>query len=281
MMTEINLVAVVQDSFGGLLANVPVTFSTEVGSLASGGAAIFTDVSGQALDTLTVRQVDISGLTEPFFSVTARTTGEGGVTIEEIVEIDILGGLASLLFQASPTFVSSQTGGSINLSAQVFDGAGDPLAGINVNFLTEVGSLGTQGSIPTNSNGVSTDVLTVTPADVAGFVGSAFTVRAQARGFGGIVLEQTQSIRIQTGFPRASFGVEGLPGPEIIFTDLSTGQQPLSCSWTFGSGASPGTSSTCGDQMVTYATPGPKTVTLVVTNVLGQDETSTVIELNF
>jgi PKD repeat protein len=97
-------------------------------------------------------------------------------------------------------------------------------------------------------------------------------VRAQARGLGGLVLEETVSIRIQTGFPHAEFNFTGAPGNVVTFTNLSTGQQPLSCSWDFGAGANPGTSSSCASPIVvTYTTPGNKTVSLVVSNVLGSD----------
>lgn len=280
--TDISLVAVLQDDFGSLLPNVPVTFSTEVGSLASGGAAIFTDTSGQALDTLTVRRVDISNLAEAFFTVTARATGEGGVAIEETVDIDILGGPVSMFFSANPTSVSSETGGVVDLTAGVRDGAGDGLPGVNVNFLTEIGSLASGGApILTDAEGLARDVLTVTPADLAGFVGSTFIVRAEAAGFGGVVLEESVSIRIQTGFPIASFTFTGPPTCCVVtFFNDSTGQEPLTCDWNFGSGANPGTSNSCADgQQVTYATPGTKTVTLTVTNVLGTDMTSGTFEL--
>jgi hypothetical protein len=279
--TDISLVAVVQDEFGSLLPSVPVTFSTEIGSLASGGAAVFTDTAGQALDTLTVRREELSGLTEPFFTVTVRATGEGGTVIEESVDIDVLGGPASMFFQATPTSVSSEVGGVVDLLAGVRDGSGDPLAGVNVNFLTEIGSLASGGvPIETGPDGLASDVLTVTPADLAGFVGSTFTVRAQAAGFGGLVLEQTATIRIQTGFPIASFSFSiDEPTNTVDFFDNSTGQAPLSCEWDFGAGANPGTSSSCGDHEVTYVTTGTKTVSLTVSNVLGTDTASATFEI--
>ncbi len=281
--TVITLVAVLQDDFGSLLPNVPVTFSTQVGSLASGGAAIFTNTSGEAIDTLTVRREEISSLVEPFFTVTARATGEGGIAIEEIVDIDVLGGPASMFFQANPSSVSSETGGVVNLTALVRDGAGDGLPGVNVNFGTEIGSLASGGApIETGPDGLAVDVLTVTPADLAGFVGSTFTVLAQAAGFGGVVLEGTETIRIQTGFPVASFTFVPDPlNPNIItFTNESTGQEPLTCDWNFGVGANPGTSNSCLDgQQVTYVTPGTKTVTLTVSNVLGSSMASATFEI--
>ncbi len=280
-VTEISLVAVVQDTFGSLVPNVPVVFSTEIGALTSGGAAIFTDSSGQALDTLTVRREDLSGLAEPFFTVTARATGEGGAPIEEIVEIDVLGGPASMFLQATPSFVSEETGGEVQLLAGVRDGAGQPLEGALVNFLTELGSLASGGAaVPTGPDGNAIDILTVSPGDLAGFPSSSFNVRAQVAGFGGTVLEETFAIRIQTGFPRASFDLMiDEPTNTVTFINTSTGQEPLACEWDFGEGANPGTSSSCDPAPVTYATPGTKTVQLTVSNVLGTDSTSATFTL--
>jgi hypothetical protein len=273
-VTEISLLAVVQDTFGSLLPNVGVTFSTESGNLESGGAALFTDENGQVLETLTVRRADIADNAEGFFTVTARATGEGGTPIEGIVEIDITGGPSSMFLQATPTSVSQQSGGTVNLLVGVRDASGDPLQGANVNFLTEVGSLASGGGVvQTAADGTVRDTLTVTAADLAGFPSSSFLVRAQVAGFGGAILEETQSIRIQTGFPVASF-IFDIEGSDVTFTNTSTGQQPLTCTWNFGQGANPGTSSQCPGQTVTYTTPGNKTVTLTVTNSLGTDQAS-------
>jgi hypothetical protein len=229
-----------------------------------------------------VRSDQLSGLAEPFFTVTARATGEGGAPIEESVEIDVLGGPVSMFFQATPTSVSSETGGVVDLLAGVRDGSGDPLGGVNVNFLTEIGTLASGGTpITTAADGLARDVLTVTPADLAGFVGSTFIVRAQAAGFGGLVLEETVTIRIQTGFPVASFTFTGPPDTVVTFFNDSTGQEPLTCSWDFGQGANPGTSNSCADgQQVTYVTPGTKTVSLTVANILGTDTASSTFTIN-
>lgn len=270
--TEISLLAVVQDTFGTLLPNVGVTFSTEAGNLDSGGAALFTDSNGQVVETLTVLRSDIADNSEGFFTVTARATGEGGTPIDGTAEINITGGPASIFFQATPTSVSQQTGGTVQLLVGVRDASGDALPGANANFLTELGSLASGGAVlQTGADGTVRDTLTVSAADLAGFPSSAFTVRAQVAGFGGVVLEESQSIRIQTGFPVASFSFS-INGSDVTFSNTSTGQQPLSCSWNFGQGANPGTSSQCPGQTVTYTTPGNKTVTLTVSNSLGSDQ---------
>ncbi|MEJ2084517.1 MAG: PKD domain-containing protein [Acidobacteriota bacterium] len=56
----LNLLALVKDDVGRGVANAPVNFITEAGTLASGGAVVQTDEGGQASDTLSV-SADITG----------------------------------------------------------------------------------------------------------------------------------------------------------------------------------------------------------------------------
>lgn len=65
----------------------------------------------------------------------------------------------------------------------------------------------------------------------------------------------------------------------LVIEDLTTGTG-LTYSWNFGAGASPATSNTGGDKNVSYSTPGTKTVTLTVTNIVGTSTTSFDIEVN-
>jgi hypothetical protein len=263
------------DGDGAPLVGAFISFRSEIGALASGGASKQTDESGAATDMLTVTRNDISSLTDAFFVVTATTSGDGGAPIEETIEIDIGGTPASMFFQATPTTIP-QTGGSVQLLAGVRDGAGDPLAGILVNFLTDLGTLNSGGSsIETNGAGEARDTLTATESELTAFGGTAFTIRVQAAGIGGNILEQATTIRIQTGIPRASFISEGVSGSpmEYQFTSTSTGQAPLTCAWQFGDG---GTESQQCTQTVshTYGANGSFTVTLTVTNSLGNSSAS-------
>lgn len=259
------------DSDGAPLLGAFITFSSEIGQLASGGASIQTDESGGVSDTLTVTRADISSLTEAFFTVTATTSGEGGAPVEEFVEIDIGGTPASMFFQATPTTIQ-QTGGEVQLLAGVRDGAGDPLPGILVNFLTDVGRLNSGGSsIETNGSGEARDTLSASESELTAFGGTSFTIRAQAAGIGGNILEQTATIRIQTGVPRASFSSNGVMGSpmEWQFTSTSTGSPPLTCEWNYGDGN--GETVQCTDvRNHTYAANGTYTVQLTVTNAIGQ-----------
>lgn len=275
----VDLLAVVFDDIGTPLANAAVTFGSQVGNLDSGGASVITNARGEARDVLRVSANDLTAVNEGFFEVSAATTTEGGTQIEDVSEVDVGGSPASLFFQATPTSVSELEGGEVSLLAGVRDGAGEPLEGANVNFLTEVGSLDSGGAVlQTDAGGTARDTLRVSPADIAGFPGTSFTVRAQVAGFGGEVLEQSESIRIQTGFPQASFTVE-VSGLTASFTNTSTGEQPLSCLWTFAGDASISTSNQCSPPDVTYQTNGQKTVTLKVSNSLGESEVTSTFSI--
>ena len=75
----LNLVALVRDDQGQPLADAAVSFTSEVGTLASGGSFIFSDSSGEARDTLTVAEADLQTISDDNFDVAAEVGGSGGV----------------------------------------------------------------------------------------------------------------------------------------------------------------------------------------------------------
>ena len=78
--TQVALLALVRDDQGQPLADVSVNFSTQVGSLASGGSFITTNSRGEARDTLRVSEGDINTVAGNTFEVTAQgASGSGGV----------------------------------------------------------------------------------------------------------------------------------------------------------------------------------------------------------
>lgn len=85
----IEITAVVINAQQQVLQNVPVTFSTELGSLSS--TVGFTNSSGVATVELTVTEEQIRNFSGGSFTVTARVPGAGGKFIESEVEIDIQG----------------------------------------------------------------------------------------------------------------------------------------------------------------------------------------------
>lgn len=89
----IQLLALLRDDQGQPLPDVPVNFSTEVGSLESGGAFIETNAQGEARDTLRVSEGDINSVSGDSFTVSVEAGtggGEGGGLRTDEVTISIL-----------------------------------------------------------------------------------------------------------------------------------------------------------------------------------------------
>jgi hypothetical protein len=74
----VQLLAIVRDDQGQPLRGAQVNFSTDVGTLRSGGSLVATNGRGEATDRLTVSQLDLEAVTAPSFNVSA-TVGGGGV----------------------------------------------------------------------------------------------------------------------------------------------------------------------------------------------------------
>jgi hypothetical protein len=97
------LLAVVRDSVGAPQAGAGVTFTTDVGSLASGGSIVVTNSLGEARDTLTVTEQDLNAVSTQF-SVGAQTTGSAGEQLQATSSISVSGRppLADFTFDTSP-----------------------------------------------------------------------------------------------------------------------------------------------------------------------------------
>jgi len=255
---------------GAPLPGAFISFKSDIGSLDSDGGSIQTDANGVATDTLRVVRSDFASLADSFFLVTATTSGEGA-QVEEVIEIEIAGNPAQLIFQASPTTIP-QTGGTVDLLVTVVDGNFDSLADVSVFFLSDIGTLAMTGAVLTNEAGEARNTLTATESELTAFGGTTFTVQVQAGGVGGVVIEDSATIRIQTGVPRASFTVTGVTDvcQRFRFTSTSTGTAPLSCAWTFGDGSN--ATQDCTQPVEhTYGGTGNFVVGLTVTNTLGED----------
>ncbi len=260
------------DTDGLPIAGANITFSSEIGALESGGQVLQANQNGQVTDVVTVAPEDLASLADDFFLITATTSGDGGAPIEEVVEITVGGTPATIAFQATPTTIPI-SGGSVGLFVLVRDGLGLPLQGISVNFLTDIGSLASGGSsIITDGAGEARDTLTATESDLTAFGGTSFTVRVQAAGIGGNILESSSTIRIQTGIPRASFTADPVADSclEYVFASTSTGQAPLTCDWVLDGASRTG----CNGFNQTFNQGGPteRQVSLTVSNSLGQDQ---------
>ena len=84
----IDLLALVRDDQGQAPADVLVNFTTELGTLASGGDFVSTDASGRAEDTLRVRAGDITSTTTQFM-VGVEVPGADGELITRTRTITI------------------------------------------------------------------------------------------------------------------------------------------------------------------------------------------------
>lgn len=174
----VRLVAVVRDGNGALLKDFPVNFSSEIGVLGSGGGTVLTNDRGEARDELRVGEREIAALGQSFFEVTASAAAEDGSLIEGVAEVRVAGAVAFITLQASPATVP-EGGGTLELLALVRDQAGDPVGGAGVNFITEVGTLASGGSLVSSDDaGEARDRLTVTSDDLSG-VSRSFEVKAQ------------------------------------------------------------------------------------------------------
>ena len=113
----VNLLAIVRDSSGQPLRDQGVNFTTDVGRLNSRGAIIQTNANGQARDTLTISEADLSGNVSAI-NVTAQTAGTDGALVSEDFQIRVQGGRPVASFEFDPgstpnevVFTSTSTGG--------------------------------------------------------------------------------------------------------------------------------------------------------------------------
>jgi hypothetical protein len=166
---QTTVTAVVTESSGTPVHNgTYVTFQTTVGSFnppeaqTSNGVARTTFLAGSNSGTATIHA----------FSGGARTgsgnSSSGGATIR----IGAAAAAGTISMSASPTSVS-QSGGTVAISALVFDEANNPLPGVNVQFATGTGSLNPTAAT-TDGSGVARTLLTTTQTSVVeAFAGSA------------------------------------------------------------------------------------------------------------
>lgn len=112
---DLDLLALVRDDQSQPLVDALVNFRSEVGTLASGGEFIPTDIRGAARDTLTVTAADLQLVGNDSFQVTAEVGGSGGTIISRTFQVGIQRPpRASFTFQRSGlvvTFTDTSTGG--------------------------------------------------------------------------------------------------------------------------------------------------------------------------
>ncbi len=237
-----------------------VRFSSSLGSI---DPVAYTSDSGQATAVLqgTGR---VGTATVSAFS--------GGV---EPVTIDIAIGelAASMSLQVTPSSIA-ETGGTLDLLALVRDAVSQPLAGAQVNFRSEVGTLASGGRfITTDIDGEARDTLTVTAADLQLVGDDNFEVTAEVGGAGGSIISRTFSVGIQRP-PQAAFTFQRA-GLVVTFNDTSTGS-PTNWLWDFGDGTP---SSSQQNPVHAYSDAGTYVVTLTARNSIGTSSASNLVQI--
>ncbi len=156
-----------------------------------------------------------------------------GAAVEVAVDVQVGSFAASITLQATPTVVT-ELGSDITLLSLVRDDSGQLLPDAAVNFLTELGSLASGGAaIFTDAGGAARDVLTVTGDDLDGVDQETFAVRAQVAAADGVLIESVFDVAIQRLAPVASFEAVDGGTCTVIFTNTTTGREPLTFTWDF------------------------------------------------
>jgi adhesin/invasin len=125
---------------------------------------------------------------------TATITGIVGTSDAATTMVTIRDAAVDINLQADSQTIPA-SGGTINFSAFVTNSQGQPLQGASVTFSSQVGTFASTGVVFTDTNGIATDKLTVTQAQLAGR--TSFTVTARTPSGNGQLLESTTTITVQ------------------------------------------------------------------------------------
>ncbi len=271
---EVTLVATVFDDRGNRLRNHPVNFSSEAGTLDSGGSAVNTDSRGEARDIVRVSEFDLEKLEEGLFLVFARTTTEGGLLLEVSTDVEVGGFAASITLSIGTSSIPENGISDLSVRALVRTDGGKAAPGVGVNFFTELGSLTSEGRlIETDDSGQATDLLTITEENLCAFTDTTFDVTAQTAGAAGELIEATRAVGLEVPITTldANF-TRSIVSLTVSFFDTTTGgKRDYEYLWNFGDGAT----STAQNPSRTYAAAGTYTVILDVTDACGKRDTQT------
>jgi hypothetical protein len=127
---KVTLLAVVRDSTGQPLANQGVNFTTDLGTLNSRGATVTTNARGEARDTLTLSEQDLSNNASSV-TVSVQTAGSDGGAVTQTATIHVQGDrpVASFTYQQGNTpqevlFIDTSTSqGALTYSWNFGDGS--------------------------------------------------------------------------------------------------------------------------------------------------------------
>lgn len=243
----------VEDVSGSAVAGVPVTFSTDVGSLSSSSAA--TDETGVARTTLTTSRQSV---------VTANVAGKtANVTV-------------GLNPRTGVTLAGPTTSVSAGVPATFTVGVGSTA---NIRDVTVDFGDGRQQSLGAISGSTTVQHTYDEPG--------TYTVRATAVEASGFSEQVSTSITILPGQPPAVTITASNNNPSVGETVILTAQVSgatstiLRYEWNFGAGAVPATAETTGNRAtVTYTSTGTKIITVRVlqaTGPSGEGQTAIVV----
>ena len=126
---------------------------------------------------------------------TAKVSASSGGTTSSTIDITIGIKATVLTLDANPSTIDPALTTNVKLTATVVDPDGNRLSNVLVLLSAEAGTLRSHGTgVRTDSRGIATDTLTITPTDAAVAGGDgAITVTAQASS-GGQTVNATKSI---------------------------------------------------------------------------------------
>lgn len=255
---QATVTAVVTESAGTPVHNgTVVTFQTTVGSLdppeakTMNGMASTTFLAGSASGTATIHA----------YSGGART-GSGNASGSGVtVKIGAAAASGNISVSATPSSVS-QSGGTVTISALVFDETSNPLPGVNVQFVASTGTLSAT-TATTDSSGIARTQLTTTQtATVSAFAGAA---KGETR----VEVSTAPPAQIAISPEPASVGA---PVAITVSSNSSPGARQIqSVTVDFGDGTSETRSNVTGSAAFThtYQREGAVTVSARVVDVAG------------
>ncbi len=84
---DITLLAVIRDDEGSPLEGANANFTTDIGTLSSGGSIIRSNSGGEATDVLTVTRTQLETITAPTFNVEVQVSGAGSQILRDTFAI--------------------------------------------------------------------------------------------------------------------------------------------------------------------------------------------------
>jgi len=195
------ITAVVFDSDNQRVAHVNILFDVQPRIASFAELVVATDNNGTAATTMTIPPGSSFGP----LAVSASACGTAGSVTVNVVSGVSTKPATTVVLQADPSTVGNLSGGTINLTAAVFDSDNRPINGLDVLFITPIGHvspLTSQTKVTGSQSGIATSVLQVP----AGALEGKATLSALAGGVTGstsifIVAGQVPGGTINPGVP--------------------------------------------------------------------------------